>query len=234
SARPFPYTTLFRSQRPAVPERTAGVISGRLSGYFPDAAVTIQQRGKVLFLPVNGAFFYFFAERAQQPVEVALLPAVAALCMAFIKINQPHAAIGIEQNIVNIQIGMVHLSLVQTGYFDADMTVLFGIQRALLQQLGQIAGGGYFGGNQVGAVTQAAFDRPRRQWPGHIHTSGAQALQQSKFLLAAGVVPAAEPIAIAHQFAEQTTAAVMAQRRLTGITGNKPGGTAATGLAADA
>src|SRR5690606_40656123 len=30
------------------------------------------------------------------------------------------------------------------------------------------------------------------------------------------------------------TAAVMPQRRLTGITGNKPGGTAATGLAADA
>src|SRR5690606_23561762 len=182
----------------------------------------------------NGAFFYFFSERAQQPVEVALLPAVAALCMAFIKINQPHAAIGIEQNIVNIQIGMVHLSLVQTGYFDADMTVLFGIQRALLQQVGQLAGGGYFGGNQVGAVTQAAFDRPRRQWPGHIDAGCTQCTEQGKFLLAAAVVPAAEPIAITHQFAEQTTAAVMAQRRLTGITGNKPGGTAAAGLAQNA
>src|SRR5690606_11993767 len=84
-------------------------------------------------------------------------------------------------------------------------------------------------GNQVGAVTKAAFDRPRRQWPGHIDAGCTQCTEQGKFLLAAGVVPAAEPIAIAHQFAEQTTAAVMAQRRVTAVAADKPGGTAATG-----
>ena len=89
-------------------------------------------------------FYDFLAERAPQAVEVALLPAVAALGIAFIKVDQPHPAAGIEQNIMNIQIGMVHLGAVQTGNFGADTAVFLGVQRALLQQVGQIAGGGYF------------------------------------------------------------------------------------------
>lgn len=68
---------------------------------------------KILKRPMYFSFLNLFAKRTQQSRQILRFPAIAMLKRTFIKINDPHMVVIIEQNVVNIQIGMVDLCTMQ-------------------------------------------------------------------------------------------------------------------------
>ncbi|CSB16107.1 Uncharacterised protein [Vibrio cholerae] len=69
-----------------------------------------------------------------------MFPRISNLHITLIKINNPYLLLVINQDVMNIKIGVVDLRIVHFADLTADFTIEFIADRAFLQDTHQIAG----------------------------------------------------------------------------------------------
>lgn len=104
------------------------------------AVIAGQQHGPVRFVPVQRRVqALFLAQGALQAGQIGLLPASGGPPAALVEINQPALAGIIEQDVVNIEVGVINAGGVKAADHGADLLPLVCGQRSGLQYCKQVS-----------------------------------------------------------------------------------------------
>src|SRR5690554_2216262 len=88
----------------------------RRAGFVSGLPVALQQRRPVCFLPVQFRVKgLLLAQGTEQARQIGLLPAPRAALCALVEIDQPAALGLIEQDVMDVQVGVVDAGSVKAG-----------------------------------------------------------------------------------------------------------------------
>ena len=164
-----------------------------------------------------------FAEGALQPLQIGLLPVAGGADSPLVKIDHPHLALLVEQQVVAVEIGVIDPGLVQPAHrLTHPVPHLVG-EGPLLEQGHQILGATDALDQDVGAIEGSLLDHAGREWPWHRQPLLAQLGQQTVFGHGAARFDPFEPEAIPYQLAHHAAAIIVAQHQVARLILHEPG-----------
>lgn len=164
-------------------------------------------------------------QRSLKPCQVGLLPVSRLAQVATIEVDEKNPVIG-EQDVVGIEIGMKHASLVKVPDTAADSLPVFCRKYGTGKLLCEGARTGNTHGQQIRAVKQAAAYHAAGYRPWYGQAAPEQFGCQLPFTPGPGTGKPGPQVAVADQPARQSATPVMAQSIFMFTIRNKIGGTA--------